>query len=67
MPEIKLKSCPFCGSEAHMEVIPAHKHIITDMPNCDGEAFIFCDSCSAAVSGRNEQDAAEAWNRRESK
>lgn len=64
MPEIKLKPCPFCGGEPHMEVIPAHKHIFADMPDCDGEVFVFCDSCSAAVSGRNDQDAAEAWNHR---
>ena len=47
-----------------MEVIPAHKHIFAYMPDCDGEVFVFCDSCSAAVSGRNDQDAAEAWNHR---
>lgn len=64
MPEIELKPCPFCGSEPHMEVVAAHKHIFADMPNCDGEAFVFCNGCSAGVSGKNEQEAAEAWNRR---
>lgn len=67
MPEIKLKPCPFCGGEAYTEIVAAHNHIFVDMPDCDGEAFVFCNDCSAAVSGRNEQEAAEAWNRREGK
>ena len=61
----ELKSCPFCGGEAFIEVIPPHKHIIaTFMADYDGGAFVECMKCSCAISADNEQDAINKWNTR---
>lgn len=51
-----LKPCPFCGAPAHMW-------------KTNYSTFIECSKYNAAnhqieVSGRTEEEAAEAWNRR---
>lgn len=60
----ELKPCPFCGSEVFLMVVPPHTHIIFDMPECEGEAFVECTNCGAAIGERTEERAIDAWNRR---
>lgn len=53
----QLKSCPFCGGEARIEVIKPHTHkLATFMPDCEGRSFVECQ-CGAAISGET-RDAA---------
>lgn len=60
----KLKSCPFCGEEARIEVIKPHTHkLATFMPDCEGRSFVECQ-CGAAISGETRDAAIAAWNRR---
>lgn len=60
----KLKSCPFCGGEARIEVIEPHTHTLTTfMPDYKGGAFIEC-KCGAAISGDTKDAAIAAWNKR---
>lgn len=50
----RLKTCPFCGGEAMIEVIEMHTHTLaTFMPDCDGRAFVECQ-CGAAISGERK-------------
>lgn len=77
MTNYELNSCPFCGGKAHIEEVEQHTHsdflkkIMSDkgieLPDCEGEAFIFCDICSASISGKNTEDVCQRWNRRVSK
>lgn len=66
----KLIPCPFCGKEPHIEVIEPHTHSgwlktqIPDLPDCEGEAFVICENCSAAISGKTETEVIEKWNHR---
>lgn len=60
-----LKPCPFCGGEAVMLEIPPHIHIIVDLPDCSGSAFVECTKCTAAISGETVEEAIEIWNRRQ--
>lgn len=63
--EKELRPCPFCGGQAHLIVIPPHKHeVVTWMPECKGEAFIECTSCTCAMSANTKEEAIAAWNRR---
>lgn len=60
----QLKSCPFCGEEARIEVIKPHTHkLATFMPDCEGRSFVECQ-CGAAISGETRDAAIAAWNRR---
>lgn len=59
-----LKLCPFCGSKAFLLVVPPHEHIIVDMPDYEGGAFVECLKCSAAISGETPEKAVETWNSR---
>lgn len=66
MKYIKLKSCPFCGSE---DIYLTH-----EPGYIDDSAIIFCNSCKVSVKlEANDQEginditetrAIEAWNRR---
>lgn len=40
------------------------KESIPDLPDCNGEAFIFCSKCSAAITGETKEQAIARWNRR---
>ncbi len=64
MSEEKLKPCPFCGGKALINEIPPHKHILVDLPDCEGECFIECTKCSCAISAGTKQKAISIWNRR---
>jgi len=60
-----LKPCPFCGGSAWIDEIPPHTHVFfTDIPDCDGESFVFCENCSAAVSADTTDEVISLWNRR---
>lgn len=59
MSEIKLKTCPFCGAEAHIECFPGLDR--SYFPVCNNEMCIACDSI---VTFPTEKEAEEAWNRR---
>ena len=60
MSEIKLKPCPFCGGEAHIDCFQGLDRPY--FPVCDNEMCIACDTI---VSFLTEKAAADAWNRRE--
>ena len=57
--KIKLKPCPFCGGEAHIDCFPGLYRPY--FPVCNNEMCIACDTI---VTFLTEKDAAEAWNRR---
>lgn len=58
--------CPLCGSIPVAHSIPPHKHALaTFMPDCKGEGFVECPSCSCSVAGGNIQEAVDKWNRRQ--
>ena len=59
MSEIKLKMCPFCGGEAHIECFLGLDRPY--FPVCNNKMCIACDSM---VTFLTEKEAAEAWNRR---
>ena len=59
MSEIKLKPCPFCGGEAHIDCFPGLDRPY--FPVCNNEMCIACDTI---VTFLTEKDAADAWNRR---
>ena len=59
MSDIKLKPCPFCGGEAHIDCFPGLDRPY--FPVCNNEMCIACDTI---VTFLTEKDAAEAWNRR---
>lgn len=59
MSEIKLKPCPFCGGEAHIDCFPGLDRPY--FPVCNNEMCIACDTI---VTFLTKKDAAEAWNRR---
>ena len=67
---LALDPCPFCGKEPHIEVVEPHTHSawlktqIPDLPDCEGEAFVICENCSAAISGKTETEVIEKWNHR---
>ena len=61
---MELKRCPFCGSEALMYEIPAHKHVLANMPDYEGGVFVECTQCTAVISACSIKDAETAWNRR---
>lgn len=59
MAENKLKPCPFCGEKDRISVA-AYR--------CDSGfwQYVFCDECLAEDPvGKTEQDAVDAWNRRD--
>jgi Lar family restriction alleviation protein len=65
--EKRLLPCPFCGGSAVINYVPPHKHggIAGFMPDCLGEHFIECTSCSCAIAEGNDLEAAiAAWNKR---
>lgn len=62
---IKLKPCPFCGSEAE-SVRDKTFNAETGEALIDPMWFVWCSECSALVSGATEYDAAREWNRRTS-
>ena len=64
MNETKLLRCPFCGGEAFLHTVEPHKHIIVDLPDYGGGAFVECTNCSCAISGETAEEAAKAWNTR---
>ena len=61
---MELKKCRFCGGEALMYEIPAHKHVLVNMPGYEGGVFIECTQCSAGISAYSIEEAEAAWNRR---
>lgn len=63
----ELKPCPFCGGEAVIDTIEPHSHMLVFLPDYGGETFIECTGCTCVVSGKTEQEVAEAWNRRAEK
>lgn len=54
MSEVKLKPCPFCGSE----------NIMLDKTKEDILHLAVCRNCVAQVSGFTRDGAIRAWNRR---
>lgn len=57
-----LKNCPFCGGEAKLYP-PTYAE---DNPSeIVGPACVNCHDCCAAIVGTWEDDAIEAWNRRD--
>lgn len=56
MSEVKLKPCPFCGSE----------NIMLDKTKEDTLHLAVCRNCVAQVSGFTRDGAIRAWNRRKS-
>ena len=69
---MNLKSCPFCGSEARINVIEPHTHhLSTFMPDIIlHEATVECTYCSCMiiVSGESKElaiiNAINHWNKR---
>ena len=59
MSEIKLKPCPFCGGEAHIDCFTGLDRPY--FPVCNNEMCIAGDTI---VTFSTENEAAEAWNRR---
>ena len=59
MSEIKLKLCPFCGGEAHIDCFTGLDKPY--FPVCNNEMCIACDTI---VTFSTEKEAAEAWNGR---
>lgn len=68
MPEIKLKPCPFCAGH-NIYILTVYTSFRDEPERKRYEAV--CDSCGACISAYYEfetpEEAAEAWNRRESK
>lgn len=63
MSKKKLKLCPHCKCIPVKYEIKAHTHIYaTFMPDYEGGWFVEC--CGDVVSGKTEEEAIEAWNRR---
>ena len=60
----RLKSCPFCGGEAVLNVVEPHIHIFAEMPDYHGGAFIECSKCTCAMSGETAEEVIKAWNTR---
>lgn len=75
MGEIKLKPCPFCGSETAPEIYTLAELNCrdTDEPEYERESEIYAVACNYSRGGcgastggirETEEEAAEAWNRR---
>ena len=64
MSEPELLPCPFCGGKALINVVPPHKHFMTDLPDYEGGAFVECVSCTCVLSGDTQKEAVKAWNQR---
>lgn len=61
---MELKSCPFCGGEAY-HYADDNGISVEDMTIEPGVMhYVLCSNCSALVSGRTQNEAADAWNRR---
>lgn len=56
-----IKACPFCGSEGGL--FSDHCISIESGEGCT-RSFVACVECSALVSGKTEEEAIAAWNRR---
>lgn len=60
-----LKPCPFCGSEAQVNIVEPHAHsVATFISVFNGATSIECTLCGCAVLRGTEEDAITAWNRR---
>ncbi len=72
MPEIKLKPCPFCGSETAPDIFQLHDCFGDDVAEVQGDEnfLVVCDfsrkGCGAGTGWMFEtkQEAAKAWNQR---
>lgn len=54
-----LLPCPFCGGEAIITIVDPHTHKLAHwMPDCEGETFVECPACAAAIV------SIKAWNTR---
>ena len=58
----ELKRCPFCGGEA--ELFSDFGVVAEDGKQAGKRYFVWCNECSALVSGDTAQEACDEWNRR---
>jgi hypothetical protein len=63
-PGKNLLPCPFCGSKAIIYEIAPHKHIMVNLPEYSGSAFVECSCCTVALSGQTLEEASKNWNQR---
>lgn len=59
---MELKICPFCGNKA--KLVNIEKDSLVEGSECNGGALIKCSGCTAAMSGKTNAEAVEAWNKR---
>jgi len=60
MPQILLKSCPFCGGEAELNAYSPY-----DGYQGEGTSYkVHCTKCEAQVTAHNVSGAADKWNHR---
>lgn len=58
----ELKSCPFCGGEAHLFV---DSGVRVMCPRCGATTKILVDGlCASGITGNATKTVIEAWNRR---
>jgi len=57
--QVVLRPCPFCGAQGDWPI-----PLVDDGHN-KGGWFISCSDCDGTIYGKNEQDTADKWNRRQ--
>lgn len=59
-----LKPCPFCGADAVLTTIPAHKHPISRLLDFGGSVTVECVVCDCGIVRDTEVAAIQSWNKR---